>query len=132
MADKKAKNGKQGEGGGRPTVMTPEVVQKLEQAFCSDMTDLEACLYAGISKATLHTYQNANPKFKDRKELLKNTLSLKAKTRVAKEINAGDLETAQWWLERRRKKEFNKKINLDHTSGDEPMAPVFLAKERDL
>lgn len=96
---------------GRPTVMTSEVVNKLEQAFTMDMTDLEACLYAGISKQTLYNYQDKNKAFIDRKEILKNSLSLKAKTNLANKINDGDSNESRWWLERRRKNEFSTQVN---------------------
>jgi hypothetical protein len=38
--------------GGRPTVMTEEVMRKLEEAFSLDCTDEEACAYAGIGERT--------------------------------------------------------------------------------
>jgi len=102
---------------GRPTVMTPETIAKLEQAFTMDMTDLEACLYTNIAKTQLYDYQNKNPEFKDRKELLKNSLSLKAKAILAKKINDGDAMDAKWWLERRRKREFSLRQEME-ISGD--------------
>ena len=39
--------------GGRPTVMTEDVIRKLEDAFAHDLSDTEACLYAGIGRTTL-------------------------------------------------------------------------------
>ena len=35
--------------GGRPTVFTPEVLQKLEQGFKIGLTDTECCCYADIN-----------------------------------------------------------------------------------
>lgn len=96
-----------GNGAGRPSVITQEVIRKLEQAFCNDMTDLEACLFAGISKTAFYKYQDAHPEFKERKELLKNALGLKAKSVLAESINSGNQADAKWWLERRRKDEFS-------------------------
>lgn len=96
-----------GAGAGRPPIVDDIVVQKLEQAFSNDLTDLEACLYAGISKRTLYNYQEANPEFMQRKEILKNALSLKAKNVLANSINAGNEQDAKWWLERRRKDQFS-------------------------
>jgi len=92
---------------GRPTVITEQVLLKLEQAFTYDMTDQEACLYAGISVAPFYAYQKANPKFKERKEQLKNSVALKAKANIARSINEGDKADTKWWLERRRKDEFS-------------------------
>jgi len=56
---------------GRPTVMTTNVVGKLEQAFLMGCSDIEACLFADISKQALYDYQKKHPEFIDRKEKLK-------------------------------------------------------------
>lgn len=92
---------------GRPTVLTPEVIQKLEEAYAIDSTDLEACLYAGIGKSTLYNYQEANPEFVDRKALLKKSLTLKSKINISKSINKGDINDSKWYVERRAKDEFS-------------------------
>lgn len=111
---------------GRHTVMTLQVLEKLEQAFMRDMTDAEACLYAGIGVRTLYDYQKDNPEFSQRKELLKNHVAMKAKTLVADAIETGMLTTAQWWLERRRKDEFATRTDgkITHEGGDKPLAIV--------
>lgn len=57
---------------GRPTKMTDNTVKKLEEAFLMGCSDVEACLFADISKQTLYNYQEANPEFVDRKESLKS------------------------------------------------------------
>jgi hypothetical protein len=49
--------------------MTEATVAKLEQAFAFGCTDLEACLYADISKDCLYNYQKKHPEFVDRKAL---------------------------------------------------------------
>lgn len=95
--------------GGRPTVMTNEVVAKLEQAFSLGCSDIEACLFAGISKQTLYDYQKIHPEFADRKEELKEKLVLKARTVIATALNNNDETTAKWYLERKRKDEFSTK-----------------------
>jgi Ca2+-binding EF-hand superfamily protein len=67
MTRKSTKKNKEG----RPTVMTQETIQKLEQAFAFGSTDEEACFYANIGKSTLYDYIKANPEFSERKEALK-------------------------------------------------------------
>jgi hypothetical protein len=89
---------------GRPTVMTDEVLRKLEEAFALGCTDLEACLYADIAKSTFYDYQIANPEFVERKEKLKETPMLKARGTVVRSLN--QTQPAQWYLERKRKNEF--------------------------
>ena len=93
-----------GKGAGRPTVMTPDVIGKLEQAFSNGATDLQACFYAGISKDALYTYEKKHPEFKERKEGLKNHLQLIAKNVLAKSIREKNNENdAKWLLERKEK-----------------------------
>jgi hypothetical protein len=70
---------------GRPTIMTPETLQKLEDAFALGCTDLEACVYADISKSTLYNYQEQHPEFVERKEELKEHPVLLARQTVIKQ-----------------------------------------------
>ena len=69
---------------GRPTVMTPEIISKLEEVFSLGGSDLEACFYAGISKSTLYNYQKENEDFLERKEALKESTILLARQEVIK------------------------------------------------
>lgn len=111
--------------GGRPTVMTPEVVNKLEAAFSWGCTDTEACLWAGISRDTFYDYIKLNPKFADRKEQLKETPNLKARQVLNLALQQKDKQTAQWWLERKKKEEFSTRSELVQP---EPIK-VFITKE---
>lgn len=99
---------------GRPTVMTPEVVKKLEEAFLLGCTDLEACLFADISKQTLYNYQEAHPEFVDRKEKLKENPVFLARSSVVRSMQEdGDL--ALKYLERKKKDEFSVKTQQEHS-----------------
>lgn len=100
--------------GGRPTKMTPETLKKLEEVFALGGSDLEACFFANISPQILYTYQKNNPEFLERKEALKETPVLKARTTVIKSLD--NPENAKWYLERKKKKEFAQRT--EHT-GDE-------------
>lgn len=110
---------------GRPTVMTPEVVSKLEQAFSMGCSDLEACLFADISKQTLYDYQAKHPEFVDRKAMLKETLILKARSVIATSLNNKDENTAKWLLERKRKQEFSTRIENTGADGEPLQMPVL-------
>lgn len=101
---------------GRPTKMTSEILNKLEEAFIDDLTDQEACIYAGISHTTFYNYQKDNPEFIERKEQLRGALGIKAKENIAKAIRKGDKKTSKWWLSRKRKGEFSTRTEL---TGDE-------------
>ncbi len=89
---------------GRPGIMSPELVSKLEHAYSIGCTDIEACLYAGISRPTLYNYQTAHPEFLERKEMLKQHPVLKARNTVVEDLD--DTETAKWMLERKARHEF--------------------------
>lgn len=86
---------------GRPTKLTPHRVKKLEEAFLMGCTDLEACLFADISKQTLYNYCEKNPEFFDRKEMLKSNPVMKARSVVLKAIEKSDLGAAQELLKRK-------------------------------
>jgi hypothetical protein len=87
--------------GGRPTVMTQEVIAKLEDAFSWGCTDLEACCFANISKDALYDYCNKNPKFSERKEVLKNHPVMKARRVVVAALEDDDINTAHKVIDRK-------------------------------
>lgn len=89
--------------GGRPTVMTPEVLRKLEDAYLSDACHLEAAIFAGIPESTLHDYRKKHPEFSERIEKLRGMTGLKAKVNLRKSVEEGDKHDSKWWLERRDK-----------------------------
>lgn len=93
--------------GGRPTVMTPDVLTKCEQAFAMGCSDIEACLFAGISPRALYLYQGKNPLFTERKRQLKQTPVLKARATIWEKLD--DVATAKWFLERKCAQEFGTK-----------------------
>lgn len=109
---------------GRPTVMTPETIAKLEYGFMKGLNDTECCLYAGIHRDTLYDYCNKNPSFSDRKEDLKKQPSVQAKLNVTEAIENGDIDLSKWYLERRNKDEFSLK--------QEVTAEVSVTKLEDL
>jgi hypothetical protein len=85
--------------------MTPETIAKLEEAFLLGCGDVEACLFANITKTTLYNYQLNNPEFVDRKEQLKeNPIFLARRSVITAMTSDGDL--ALKFLERRKKDEF--------------------------
>ncbi len=95
---------------GRPTVFTPEVIDKLEEAFSIGATDEEACALAGISLNPLYEYQRVNPKFLERKRELKELLILKARRTVVGSLN--NPEMAWKFLTKKRKEEFGEPSSI--------------------
>lgn len=93
--------GKRKHAGGRPVKITPDILQKLEDAFSNSAPDAEACFYAGISPQTLYNYQKRHPKFIERKEALKTSPNLMARKNIIKALNDGVVPISQWWLEKK-------------------------------
>lgn len=111
---------------GRPTVMTDEVLRKLEEAFALGCTDLEACIYADISKTALYDYQQEHPEFTERKELLKENPILLARKSVVEAL-AEDPDLSLRFLERKKKDEFAQRVeNTGKDGKDLPMTPTVI------
>lgn len=104
---------------GRPTVMTDEVLRKLEEAFLLGCSDIEACFYANIGQQTLYDYQKNNPDFTERKAQLKaNPVFIARKSVVDGLKESPDLSLR--FLERKEKNEFG----LKQTIAGDPDAPL--------
>lgn len=93
--------------GGRKTVMTPEVLAKLESAFAQGFSDTDACILAEIDPASLYRYNDKNPSFARKKEALKRRPLLSSVLLINKAIKEGDVTTAKWYAERKGKDEFS-------------------------
>lgn len=103
---------------GRPSNFTPETIAKLEYVFALGGTDLEACLYADVSKTALYNYQNAHPEFVERKQLLKEQPILMARMSVVSSLQK-DPDLALKFLERKKKDEFSLRQELTGKDGEE-------------
>ena len=106
---------------GRPTIMTPEIISKLENVFAMGGTDEEACFYAGIGKSALYNFQEKNPEFVERKEGLKLKPVLKARQTIINSLD--NPNEAKWYLEKKTK-EFKNRFDL--TSEDEKIENTTL------
>jgi len=102
---------------GRPTVMTPAVLDKLRQAFLFGATNEEACAFADIGYRTLYDYLDRNPEFSQEIEKWQLNPILKAKVTVVRELD--DPKNAQWYLERRAK-EFKPKSDITSNNKELP------------
>lgn len=99
--------------GGRPTIMTEQVVAKLEQGFKIGLNDTECCAYADISRDALYDYIKKHPEFSDKKEEWKRNPIAKAKYTIYKNLN--DPNIAKWLLER-RDDDYSNKIKQEVTN----------------
>ena len=100
---------------GRPTVVTPEMLGKLEQVFAIDGTVEEACSYAEIARNTYYEYLKRNPDFQDRIDELRQRPLLKARQTIVKSLD--DPNHAFKYAEKKLKKEFGNAIDIT-TGGD--------------
>lgn len=107
----------------RPTVMTPEVIAKLEEAFAWGCTDREACLWAEIAEPTLYLYQEKHPEFIDRKNSLKETPILLARKSVVTRLKQ-DSRLSMDYLSRKKKDEFSQRSEITGKDG-QPVLPIL-------
>jgi len=122
-SNRKKVNGEPYKVEGRPTVMTPEALRKLEEAFALGCTDEEACFYANIGKSTMYDYQQNNPKFLERKDELKERPFLKARQTIVKSLDQA--EHAKWYMERKKKSEFAQRTESTGAGGKDLPTPLL-------
>jgi hypothetical protein len=91
---------------GRPTIITPSTVQKLEHALRDGFSVDMACHVSGISRSTYYAHIDRDATFSHKMELAQDWVTQRAKQVVAQAIDSGDLKAAQWWLERKSRAEF--------------------------
>ena len=103
--------------GGRPSIMTKDVVNKLEIAYTAGSNDTQACDFADISRTTLYKYINEQEGFADKIEQWKQRLKLRAKMNIQNAINDGDKDTSKWYLEK-TDEAFNPKNKQELTGKD--------------
>ncbi len=94
---------------GRPTVFDHDTVRKLEQAFAMGCTVEEACYISGVSRSAYYKRLDDDIHFMDKMERAKLFMIIQARHTVYKAIQAGDVKTSMWYLERKRKDEFGLK-----------------------
>ena len=101
----------------RPTVITPDIIIQLKQAFAIGCTDEEACAYAKIGKSSLYRYIEQHPEFREESNRLKKEPILKAKNTIIRSLD--DVKDAQWYLERKKKDEFSLRSEFTGRDGED-------------
>lgn len=114
---------------GRPTVMTPDILDKLRYAFLIGASDEEACAYAQIGASTLYDYQKKDAVFSEQKEQWKLEPILKAKQSVVKGLS--DPELALKYLERKKRDEFGLRKEFTGKDGERLMPNTYVSFEED-
>jgi ACT domain-containing protein len=116
---------------GRPTVMTPETLDKLEEAFSNGATDQEAIFLANISKSTFYDYCQANPEFSERTDSLKEMVKYQARKNVVERIREGDIAQSNWYLERKAKNEFSTRQENTGADGKDLIPEAMTGEEKE-
>lgn len=109
---------------GRPTVMTVQTLQKLEQAFKIGATRGEACTYAGISRQTLLNFIEKYPDFLAQIEEWEDHPVLAARANIIGAVTQLKSIPDSWsYLRAKRKGEFaeqkNHKVDVGVVSIDD-------------
>ena len=105
----------------RPTVMTPEVVQKLEELLSQDVEIERACKFVGISDRVYYYECERNPEFLQKMEKAQEYPLILADRAIAKAIRDGDVQSA-WKMKQSRDKRYRSegtKINLQQGTNPE-------------
>lgn len=123
------KRRKQSLNGGRPTVFTKEVMDKLDEAFSWGCTDAEAALHANITFDALQKHCYRHPDFVHRRNQLKETPNIRARQSVLMGF-ADNPDLALKYLERKKKDEFSTKQESDVKLTFEPLK-ISRADEND-
>lgn len=71
---------------GRPTVMTPEVMQKLEELLSQDVTIESACKFVGISERSYYEECSRNEEFSQKMHQAQEYPMVLANRTIAKAI----------------------------------------------
>lgn len=110
---------------GRPTVMTPEAVQKLQDALEMGYNITEACFSAGISTRSFYDHSQKNEDFRLKVEVWKTDLKRRSKKLISLAVDKGDVGTAKWVLEKTDPSFTNK---IEH-AGEIKSKVVYIEKE---
>lgn len=97
--------------------LTLDVYLALEMAFSMGFDAVEACAAAKISRRKYNKLIEKYPLLLEKVEQWKSNPVMLAKSVVMEQIGQGNLQAAQWWLERRKKDEFSQstKVEINRT-----------------
>ena len=112
--------------GGRPTKMTPEVLQKLREGFLKGYSDSLACIYADVKERTFYDYCAKNEEFSQDKELWKKKPALKAVDVINRSLDEGDVQTAKFVVERRLKEDWSSRTEQTGKDGKDLAVDVII------
>lgn len=101
---------------------TGKVVSDLVYAFQRDFTDEEACLYAGIGHDSYYRWRKESEEFTAMIKKAKSLSFVKSKEIIFQELEKGEVNRAEWFLERRQKDRYSSRTESTGKDG-EPLNP---------
>ena len=104
--------------------LTESTVKKLEEAFSIGADITAACAYADISRQSYYSWVEEMPELQEKFDKLREKPVLKAYNTIMKDLDKP--ESAKWYLERKRKKEFSTRKELTGEDG----GPIGLSVEK--
>lgn len=90
---------------------SPTILQKLENAFLSGMSNTQACILSGISESFFYAVCKNNPQLMEHFAALKENTKMLAKKSIFNAIKNGDIKISQWYLEKNDKEYEEKKLS---------------------
>lgn len=112
-----------------PSKLTPEVRVKIEEVAALDGTVEEMAYYCDVSRQTIYQWLKDNQELSDKVERLRERPVLKARQTIAKSLD--NPQSAQWYLTRKRKKEFAERIEQTGADGKELAVTGFVFKRNE-
>jgi hypothetical protein len=120
--------------GGRPTLYTPETVDRLLTALADGVTQKQACLASGISESTLSNWKEQYPELEQRLASAREQARQKALTQIRAAGEAGDWRASEAFLRMSFPADYRRgDINVSATAvNDQRTVVVTEVKRREL
>lgn len=97
-------------------VLNAKAEALLVASLQNGLTVEQSCRQAGIGTTTFYDRQANDSEFADKISAAREFTEVNARRRIAEAIDAGDMKTARWYLERKAKREFSSRH--EHTGAD--------------
>ena len=98
---------------GRPKADIDEYFRRILPLLQRGCSVSEACLEADVPRTTVQDYITSDKKFSAKIEAAKNTINILAQKNISEAIEQGDFRSSEWWLERKKKKEYSTRTEQD-------------------
>lgn len=106
-----------------------EILKALKQYFTLGYNRHKSCMFIGFDSSTLYKWEEKDHSLSKKIDGWINSVNAKARENIAKEIKQGDKESSKWWLERREKKDWSQRTELEHDASDRLQSIFKKARE---